>query len=81
MKQEKNTTLINNNFRVYHVVSSEGRQWFCNIEDLNRIVKDNDLKAGYFKVYHFWNNKAERVSKKDLKAFFEGSQLKQEFAY
>ena len=81
MKQEKNTTLINNNFRVYHVVSSEGRQWFCNIEDLNRIVKDNDLKAGYFKVYHFWNNKAERVSKKDLKAFFEGSQLKQELAY
>ena len=81
MKQEKNTTVINNNFRVYHVVSSEGRQWFCNIEDLNRIVKDNDLKAGYFKVYHFWNNKAERVSKKDLKAFFEGSQLKQEFAY
>jgi hypothetical protein len=77
----KQTTTINNNLRVYQVVSSVGHQWFCNIEDLNRIVKDNELRAGYFKVYHFWNNKAERVSKKDLKAFFEGSQLKQDFSY
>lgn len=76
-----NTVTINNSLRVYHVVNTTGNQWFCNIEDLNRIVKDNDLRAGYFKVYHFWNNKPERVSKKDLKAFFEGSQLKQEFAY
>jgi len=75
------TTTINNNLRVYHVVTSTGKQWFCNIEDLNRIVKDNELRAGYFKVYHFWNNKAERVSKKDLKSFFEGSQLTQDFAY
>lgn len=74
-------TVIDNNLRVYHVVSSTGKQFFCNIEDLNRVVKDNELRAGYFKIYHFWNNKAQRVSKKDLKAFFEGSQLTQEFAY
>lgn len=75
------TTTINNDLRVYHVVTSTGKQWFCNIEDLNRIVKENELRAGYFKIYHFWNNKAERVSKKDLKTFFEGSQLTQEFIY
>ena len=77
----KQTTTINNDLRVYHVVTSTGKQWFCNIEDLNRIVKENELRAGYFKTYHFWNNKAERVSKKDLKTFFEGSQLTQEFIY
>jgi len=75
------TTTINNNLRVYHVVTSTGHQFFCNIEDLNRIVIENELRAGYFKVYHFWNNKAQKVSKKDLKSFFEGSQLKQEFIY
>lgn len=64
-----NTVTINNSLRVYHVVNTTGNQWFCNIEDLNRIVKDNDLRAGYFKVYHFWNNKPERVSKKDLEHF------------
>ena len=77
----KQATTINNDLRVYHVVTSTGKQWFCNIEDLNRIVKENELRAGYFKIYHFWNNKAERVSKKDLKTFFEGSQLTQEFIY
>jgi len=76
-----NKTTINNNLRVYHVVTSTGKQWFCNIEDLNRIVNENELRAGYFKIYHFWNNKPERVSKKDLKSFFDGSQLKQEFTY
>lgn len=76
-----NTVTINNSLRVYHVVSTTGNQWFCNITDLNQIVKENELRAGYFKVFHFWNNKAQKVSKKDLKAFFEGSQLKQEFIY
>jgi hypothetical protein len=74
-------TTINNNLRVYHIVTSAGHQFFCNIEDLNRIIIGNELMAGYFKIYHFWNNKAQKVSKKDLKTIFEGSQLKQEFTY
>ena len=73
--------LVNSNYRVYQVVDSLSRQYFCNIEDLNTVIKTNDLKPGYFKIYHFWNNKAVKVSKKDLKSFFEGSQLKQEFSY
>ena len=72
-------TTIDNNRRVYHVTTSVRHQFFCNIEDLNEICKD--MNQGYFKIYHFWNNKAQRVSKKDLKSFFEGSDLKQEFFY
>ena len=75
------TTTINNSLRVYQVVTSTGKQAFCNIEQLNEVVKDLDCREGYFKIYHFWNNKAQKVSKKDLKAFFEGSQLKQDFHY
>lgn len=74
-------TVINNNLRVYQVISSTGKQFFCNIDQLNDVVKSNELKAGYFKVYHFWNNKPQKLSKKDLKAMFEGSQLTQDFHY
>jgi len=72
-------TTINNNLRVYQVTTSTGKQYFCNIEDLNEICKD--LHQGYFKIFHFWNNKAQRVTKKDLKSFFEGSGLTQQFYY
>ena len=72
---------INNDLRIYQVVTNTGKQAFCNIEDLNNVVKDISAHEGYFKVFHFWNNKAQKVSKKDLKAFFEGANLKQEFFY
>jgi hypothetical protein len=49
-------TTINNDLRVYQVKTSTGKQAFCNIEQLNEVVKD-------------------------LKGFFEGSNLKQDFAY
>lgn len=75
------TTTINNNLRVYQVKTSVGKQAFCNIEQLNEVVKELQTHEGYFTIYHFWNNKAEKVSKKDLKGFFEGSNLKQEFTY
>jgi hypothetical protein len=75
------TTQINNDLRVYHVVTSTGKQAFCNIEQLNKVVAYFGCHAGYFKIYHFWNNKAQKGSKKDLKSFFEGSQLKQNFHY
>lgn len=70
-------TTINNDLRVYQVLTSTGKQYFCNIEDLNEICKD--MNPGYFKIYHFWNNKAQKVSKKDLKALFEGANLVQTF--
>lgn len=74
-------TTINNSLRVYQVVTSVGRQAFCNIEQLNEVVRSLDTHEGYFKIYHFWNNKPQRLSKKDLKLMFDGSQLTQEFVY
>ena len=74
-------TTIDNRLRVYQVIDSNGHQYFCNIQDLNRIVTDNNMRAGYFKIYHFWNNKAEKLSKKTLANMFDGSQLIQKFHY
>ena len=76
-------TTINNNLRVYQVITSLGRQYFCNLSELNKVIKADGCKAGYFKIYHFWNNKAQKVSKKDLKSFFEGHhpEIKQKFEY
>jgi hypothetical protein len=74
-------TTINNNLRVYHVVTSVGKQAFCNIEQLNEVVKYLDTHQGYFKIFHFWNNKPQKLSKKALDQMFEGSQLKREFNY
>ena len=74
-------TTINNNMRVYQVVDSLNHQIFCNIEQLNEAIEYLGCKAGYFKIYHFWNNKPVKLSKKDLKAMFDGSQLTQNFYY
>ena len=74
-------TTINNALRVYQVTTSTGSQAFCNIHDLNQVVRELGCNAGYFKVYHFWNNKPQRLTKKALLSMFEGSQLKQEFYY
>lgn len=74
-------TTINNNLRVYQVVTSTGKQVFCNIEDLNEVVKQSDTHPGYFKIFHFWNNKPQKLSKKALDTMFEGSQLTRQFNY
>ena len=74
-------TTINSALRVYQVTTSTGAQAFCNIHDLNQVVRELGCNAGYFKVYHFWNNKPQRLTKKALLSMFEGSQLKQEFYY
>jgi hypothetical protein len=66
---------------VYQVVTSTGKQFFCNIEQLNDVIAEAGTHEGYFKIWHFWNNKPQKVTKKDLKAFFEGAELKQNFNY
>jgi hypothetical protein len=72
-------TTINNSLRVFQVVTSTGYQFFCNLEQLNEVCKD--LKSGYFKIYHFWNNKPKVVTKKYLAELFESNQIYQEFYY
>jgi hypothetical protein len=73
-------TTIDNNLRVLQVVYGHN-QVFCNIYDLNSIMKELDLRAGYFTIYYFENTKPKKCSKKMLKSFFEGIHSKQEFYY
>ena len=74
------TTTINNDLRVYQLITTSGKQFFCNIEQLNYVI-NSECKQGEFKILHFWNNKPQRLSKKALDTMFEGSQLKREFNY
>ena len=74
-------TTIDNNLRVFQVVDSYHRSYFCNLTDLNKVVNERNLKAGYFKVYHFWDSKPKKVTKKYLAELFEANQIKQEFFY
>lgn len=74
-------TTIDNNQRVFQIIDSHGRQIFCNFDDLNRIVTENNLIAGYFTIYSFWNNKPVKVNRKVLTDMFEASGIEQEFNY
>ena len=74
-------TSINNNLRVYQVVTNAGKQVFCNIDELNNVTANLKTNKGFFKIYHFWNNKAKYLTCKNLDLMFEGSQLNREFKY
>lgn len=67
--------------RVYFITTSIGKQQFCQLHQMNDIIKEMRVVAGYFDIYYFWNGKQKKVSKKMLKDFFEGSQLVQDFNY
>ena len=74
-------TTIDNNIRVFQVVTSTGKQAFCNLEGLNDAVLNLGTHEGYFTIYHFWNNKPKKVSKKLLKAMFDANNLELKFTY
>jgi hypothetical protein len=71
--------LIDNNQRVFQVVDSMGHQWFCNLHHLNDVVKENRLVEGYYKIYHFWNNKPKIISNKELNGLFEAHRIEKQF--
>lgn len=75
-----NTTL-NNDERVFQVVTSTGKQAFCNLIDLNKVIESLEAHEGYFKIYHFWDNKPKKVSKKLLRDMFNAQNIKQDFYY
>ena len=74
-------TLINNDLRVFQVVYGIGLSVFCILIDLNKVVKEKNLQLGSFKIYHFWNTKPQRVTKRYLKEMMLANQIKQEFKY
>jgi len=72
-------TEIDNNQRVFQVIDNHSRNYFCNLDQLNQVIKENNLREGYYKVFHFWNNKPKRASKKLLTEMFEASGIVKEF--
>lgn len=62
--------LLNNQIRVFQIITSTNEQFFCNLYHIPSIIKENNLIDGYYKVYHFWDNKAKLISKKDLDAIY-----------
>lgn len=74
-------TTIDNNARVFQVVTSTGKKAFCNIDQLNTVVSMLGTHEGYFTIYHFWDNKPKKVSKKYLKELFKANGLTQDFNY
>lgn len=76
---EKNNLLIESYQRVFMVVTSTGNQFFCYLKQLNAVCKD--LNEGYYSIYHFWNNKQEKITKKYLKELLTANNIKQEFFY
>lgn len=76
---EKLNLLIEPAQRVFMVVTSTGKQYFCYLKQLNAICKE--LNQGYYAIYHFWNNKQQKVTKKHLRELMETHKIKQEFFY
>lgn len=74
-------TTIDNNVRVFQVVTSTNKQAFCNLDQLNTVVSMLDTNEGYFTIYHFWNSKPKKVTKKYLSELFKASGLTQDFNY
>ena len=72
-------TTIDNNQRVFQVVDSYGRNYFCNLKQLNEVIRENNLVEGYYTINHFWNNKPKKASKKLLKAMFEAQGIEKQF--
>ena len=74
-------THLNNNARVFQVVTAWGGQVFCNLQDIPQAVDYLNAMPGQFTIYHFWMNKPERVTKAGLRAMFESANIKQSFLY
>ena len=74
-------TTINNFERVFWIHTSLGHSVFCNLRDLNEMVKALGCREGYFDIRELWNKKWHRVTKRDLPLLFESAGLKMEFVY
>lgn len=80
-KSKSMYTTIDNNQRVFQIIDSHGIQTFYNFDDINKVVTENNLRAGYFTIYSFWNNKPKKVGKGILKEMFKAHGIEQEFVY
>lgn len=74
-------TTIDNRQKVFQVVNTNNHtQVFCNLEDLNQVIKQS-MTEGSFTIYLFWNNKPARIIRPQLLKMFEANGIEQEFNY
>ena len=55
---------IDNNERVFQIVTDNGKQFFCNLEDIPKVITSQYMIDGYYTIYHFWDNKPKKITKK-----------------
>ena len=72
-------TTIDNNLRVFQIVTSTGKQVFCNLDELNTVMSNLGTHAGYFRIWHFWDNKPKRVSRKYIDEMYTANNDKRTF--
>ena len=74
-------TTINNNLRVLIVQTSLNDIYFCNIQELNKVVLENNLNAGYFSISSIESGKLKKLHKSSLQILFLGAKIEQQFIY
>lgn len=74
-------TTINNNERVFYITTSNNRSAFCNLAQLNEVIAQLGTHEGYFTIYHFWDGKQKKVSRKYLKDLFAAHKIEPTFYY
>ncbi len=70
-------TTINNDARVFQIVRLGffTRQYFCNLEDIPTILKNELEPHDEFQIYENWNFKMKRCTKKFLNEMFAANQI------
>lgn len=78
-KLKEGEIIIDNNQRIFMLTWSMGFSAFCNLKDLGGIINQKGLKKGQYSLYHFWNNKPQKVTKKLIIEMFEAHGLPIDF--
>lgn len=68
-------TTIDNNQRVFQIITSTGKQVFCNLADIKKVLHNIGAVEGYYTIKHIWNNKALKCSKKLLNDMFKAANI------
>lgn len=68
-------TTIDNNQRVFQIITSTDKQVFCNLADIKKVLHNIGAIEGYYTIKHIWNNKALKCSKKLLNDMFKAANI------
>ena len=70
-----NEYTLNSNERVFQIIDSFSRNYFCNLAQISRVIDQNGLKHDYYSIYEFLNNKPKKCSKKHLNEMFAAHKI------